>query len=411
LTEAERRAVLSTVLKRIAAHAVTPAGELDITALRHEHESAVLQSTTSDGFEQAVSRMLAALRVSHTGFFHDRRPRAAGRIAIAATFMKADTSDGARWMFQDVHPGGIAARAGIIPGDVLLTIDGQELDPTSSPTFFFGRAYVFVVRRANGSTVEAHIEIPGSREKRRPIIVPDQVVTAARIGSDTGLIRISMFPGILGIDVAREISRAIAELGRDRLIVDLRGNTGGGIGCLRLMSHFCADSRGVGYSVDARTLRRGYDKEKLPRFTSIPASKRGAIPLALRFAFRGRSVVVYSEGLGGAKHHGSIVLLVNEHSASAAEMVASFASEYRLATVVGAETAGRLVAASSFKVGSGYRVVLPVAAYFTWQDRNLEGIGVVPDIEVPLVADALVAGQDPQLARAVELLLEPAGSS
>jgi C-terminal processing protease CtpA/Prc len=49
--------------------------------------------------------------------------------------------------------------------------------------------------------------------------------------------------------------------------------------------------------------------------------------------------------------------LVNEHSASAAEMVAAFASENRLATLVGAKTAGRLVATSAFKVGFGYRVV------------------------------------------------------
>jgi MFS family permease len=70
-----------------------------------------------------------------------------------------------------------------------------------------------------------------------------------------------------------------------------------------------------------------------------------------------------------------MALLVNEHSASAAEMVAAFAKESGLATVVGTKTPGRLVATSGFKVGFGYRVALPVAAYYTWNGTNLEGQG------------------------------------
>src|SRR5262249_30648146 len=110
------------------------------------------------------------------------------------------------------------------------------------------------------------------------------------------------------------------------------------------------------------------------------------------------------EALGREAHHGRVALLVNEHSASAAEMVAGFASEYRLAIVVGTKTAGRLVATSAFKVGFGYRLMLPVATYYTWHDRNLEGCGVVPDVEEPVSADGLRAGQDSQLARALERL-------
>ena len=128
----------------------------------------------------------------------------------------------------------------------------------------------------------------------------------------------------------------------------------------------------------------------------------------LRFAGRGRSVAVFSEGLGAQKHHGQVVILINEHSASAAEMVAAFASEYRLATLVGVKTAGRLVAGSSFKVGFGYRVALPVAAYYTWHGTNLEGTGVAPDVEERLSAETLWAGEDSQLDRARTLLSESA---
>jgi carboxyl-terminal processing protease len=113
---------------------------------------------------------------------------------------------------------------------------------------------------------------------------------------------------------------------------------------------------------------------------------------------------VFTESLGSQRHHDNVALLVNEHSASAAEMVAAFASEYNLATLVGTKTAGRLVATSAFKVGFGYRVVMPVATYFTWHGANLEGRGLAPTIEEPFSFEASVQGRDNQLERATQFL-------
>jgi carboxyl-terminal processing protease len=113
---------------------------------------------------------------------------------------------------------------------------------------------------------------------------------------------------------------------------------------------------------------------------------------------------VFTESLGSQRHHDNVALLVNEHSASAAEMVAAFASEYNLTTLVGTKTAGRLVATSAFKVGFGYRVVMPVATYFTWHGANLEGRGLAPTIEEPFSFEASVQGRDNQLERATQFL-------
>ena len=85
-------------------------------------------------------------------------------------------------------------------------------------------------------------------------------------------------------------------------------------------------------------------------------------------------------------------------------MVAAFASENQLATLVGTTTAGRLVATSAFKVGFGYRVVMPVATYFTWQGTNLEGRGLAPTIEEPFSFEASVQGRDNQLERATQVV-------
>jgi carboxyl-terminal processing protease len=409
LTEPQRRTVFDKVLMLVDTKFAGT--DIDVNRLREAHEARVVASDTAEDFEQALDGVLRDLKTSHTGLFHEARPRSAGRIAMAATLTKAETgTDGHRWVFQDVHPGGVAAAVGIESGDVLLAIDDQELVPPTAIPFRLGHSYMIDVRKPDGSTARSTLAIPGSREKKRPIVVPDQVVSARKLDSQVGYVRISMFPGVLGMDVARDMSRAVAELGSNRLIVDLRGNTGGGIGCLRLMSLLCADRRGVGYSVGRKLARAGYDKNRLPQFDRIPASKFQVLPLIVRFGLAGRSVAVFTEALGVQRHHGHVAMLVNEHSASAAEMVAAFASEYQLATLVGTTTAGRLVATSAFKVGFGYRLVMPVATYFTWQGTNLEGRGLQPAIEEAFSFEASVEGRDNQLERAVEIVRETTAS-
>ena len=143
-----------------------------------------------------------------------------------------------------MHPGGVAAVAGVRPGDVLLSIGGRDFVPPEAMPFALGEHYDVVLRKHDGSTVRATLDVPKSKDKTRPLVVPDKVVTTSRLRDGIGLLRVSMFPGVLGMDVARDMSRGVTELGCDRLVVDLRGNTGGGIGCLRLMSLLCADRRG-----------------------------------------------------------------------------------------------------------------------------------------------------------------------
>lgn len=402
LSERERRAVLDAVLKAIATKSIVL--DSHASGLRAAHEGTIVQAPTPVDFETAMNAMLRELGVSHAGFFHESSPRTAGRVAIAATFAKVPTSDGERWVFQDVHPGGAAHAAGARPGDVLLSVRGKELVPPEATPFTLGERYEIVIRRPDGTTVSPTLVVPRPKDKRQPVVTPGQVVTATKLPDGIGLLRVSMFPGVLGMDVARDMTRAVDDMGCERLIVDLRGNTGGGIGCLRLMSLLCDDRRGVGYTLGREAVRARRTKERLPVFDRIPASKWGVLPLFARFARAGRSVAVFTEGLGARRHHGRVAVLVNEHSASAAEMVAAFASEYGLAALVGTKTPGRLVATSSFKAGNGYRVALPVAAYYTWRGTNLEGCGVLPDIEEPLSPEALWHGEDNQLAQARRVL-------
>jgi carboxyl-terminal processing protease len=258
------------------------------------------------------------------------------------------------------------------------------------------------VQRRDGSQFPGTLPIPSPESKQRPMSVP-RAISVSRLPDGIGLLKATMFPGAVGIDVARDITNAIRELGDcSRLIIDLRGNTGGGIGGLRLMSYLTPHKLPVGYSLTKRRAQQGYDKEKLPRFGRIPPQKTALLLLALRYAFVDKSIVVVTEGLEPQKFHGRVVILVNQHTTSAGEMIAAFAQENSLATIVGTTTAGRLLSGSVFKVGHGYILGLPVAAYLTWEGSLLEGKGVSPHKEVELPCEALRQGRDTQMDKAIE---------
>ena len=187
------------------------------------------------------------------------------------------------------------------------------------------------------------------------------------------------------------------------MLIDLRGNPGGGVGGLRIMSYLASPSLPIGYSIDRKTADSGYDKERLPRLNHIPKSKWEIPLLALRF-FNKKSVVLETEGLGDQSFHRRVGILVNEHSTSAAEMLAQFAKENNLATIIGTKTPGRLTSRSAFKIGHDYRLVLPIAAYQSWKGVRIEGKGVEPDVEINWSFEDAVAGRDRQLDYALSVV-------
>ena len=128
--------------------------------------------------------------------------------------------------------------------------------------------------------------------------------------------------------------------------------------------------------------------------------------MALRFKVfqRDRSMVLVTEGLGQQPFHGRIVLLINEHTHSAAEMVASFAKQNRLATLFGTQTAGEVLGGANFKLPSGYVLRMPVAGWYTWHGECIEGKGAEPDFVVENSPESLGAGVDTQLNRALEVV-------
>ena len=113
-------------------------------------------------------------------------------------------------------------------------------------------------------------------------------------------------------------------------------------------------------------------------------------------------MVLVTEGLGPQPFHGRIVILTNEFTHSAAEMVASFAHDNKLATLVGTKTSGEVLGGANFKLPKGYRLRMPVAGWYTWKGECIEGKGVPPDSPVDISIEALIAQRDDQLDAAVK---------
>ena len=347
LVPEDRRAILENVFSALRKKFYSPEklnGDWQTAVERHKTQ--IESAGTADEFEKAISDLLAELHTSHVGFFHSSARRASSRAALSAAYLADETPHGKRWIFQDVHSGGAASIAGIQPGDILLSVDGREMIPPEHPVFAMGK--------------QAELEIVGGDDERRAVavnvarpkgkklhFVEPTLVEERQLRNGIGYLKIAMFPDMVGVKVANEISNAVAKLGAiEGLIIDLRGNTGGGIGALRVMSLLTPDRIPVGFALDRRRVTANLESEKqgFRRFSRIPSSTKTLWLLAVQFApamMTKKPIVLQTEGLGKRPFHRRIVLLVDRHTARAAEMIAAFARENKLATIVGERTAGR----------------------------------------------------------------------
>jgi len=315
-------------------------------------------------------------------------------------------------MFQDVHPGGPAERAGIRPGDILLEVNGKPFMPPGLPTFTLGQDADILVSRGDGSTASINVVLPKAPANGKPGAKPPMAeptsVTASMLDQDVGYLRVAFFPGVNGQRFAREFEGALASIGEcRRLIVDLRGNLGGFVGSLRLMSALTPDRIPVGYSLTRKGSDRGWRRETLPCIDHLPAGRLDVLRMALRFLVlhRDRSIRLTTEGLGARPFHGRIVMLINEHTLSAGEMVAAFAAENNLATLVGTRTGGQVLGGGNFAVRSGFVLRFPAAAWFMWSGALVEGVGVEPHVSCDADVDVGRLGVDGQLAAAIQAAL------
>ena len=275
------------------------------------------------------------------------------------------------------------------------------------PTFGLGTDAELTIERADGSSRQVQVVLPkaepGKAKAKPPMAQPASVI-AREIKPGIGYVKIAFFPGVNGQRFARELDRALGGIREcTRLIVDLRGNLGGFVGSLRLMSYLTPDQVPVGYSLTRKGEDRKWRRDQLACIDKLPATKFDTLRMAVRFLVlhRDRSIRLMTEGLGPKPFHGRIVMLVNEHTLSAGEMVGAFAAENGLARIVGTRTGGQVLGGGNFSVGHGFVLRFPAAGWYTWRGAVVEGKGVEPDVDVPLSPEGLRHGRDNQLEAAI----------
>ena len=269
----------------------------------------------------------------------------------------------------NVFKGTPAEEAGILPGDMIIKAAGEE-NITDVDTL------VSLVRGEEGTSVDITI-LRGEEEidltvERKSIEIPS--IEYEMLKDNIGYIAISEFE-VSTVSQFNAALDALTEQGMTSLIIDLRNNPGG-----------------------------DYD--------SVVAMADRVLPEGVIISTKDKNGNVKSENSDEA-HKLTIpcVALVNENSASAAELFTGALQDYGVAEVVGTVTYGKGVVQSIFSLPDGSGMKFTTETYYTPKGRDINGVGIIPDYEVELPEDVYDDGvleeeEDKQLQKAIELLTE-----
>ncbi|MDX1766021.1 MAG: S41 family peptidase [Candidatus Saccharimonadales bacterium] len=257
-----------------------------------------------------------------------------------------------------------AEKAGLRPQDIILEIDGEDT---------FGMSVeeaVSKIRGEKGTSViltvfrtDTRLEIEITRDE---IVVPS--VDTEILDNDIGYIRLSRFAE----DTTTLMNQAAQEMLSQNvkgIILDLRNNSGGFLNASVDVLDLWIDSQVVVQQ------RRGEIVNQELR------TKRGAI-------------------LGQIP----TVVLINEGSASASEIVAGAMQDYEVATLVGQQTFGKGSVQSLEELDGGGVLKVTIARWYTPSGNNIDESGITPSEIVEFTEEDFESESDPQRDRAVEIL-------
>ena len=263
-----------------------------------------------------------------------------------------------------------AERAGLLPQDTIIKIDGQETFNLSL------EEAVNKIRGPKGSTViltvlhkneEKQVELNIVRDAIHVDSVTYEIKQAS--GQRLGVIKLSRF----GPDTVSAFNAALNDImsqPTQGLIVDLRNNPGGLLDA----------------AVQVSSLWLTRDQVVLKELNAEKQESK-----------------YYSQGpgrLNGTK----TVVLINEGSASASEILTGALQDYKLATVVGMKSFGRGGVPDLIAIGPGAAIKITIAKWLTPNGRSIDKQGLEPDIKVDRSLEDYQSGQDPQMERAIELI-------
>ncbi len=261
-----------------------------------------------------------------------------------------------------------AEKAGILPGDIIYKIDGKD---ASEMTLIDA---IMAIRGQKGTTVILTMIREGVSEPFEVSIVRDSIdiesVTIEKLDNEIIYLSVNQFNDKTNEEFGKAISEMVLSEPKG-LIVDLRFNGGGYLDiAVELLSYLLpADTAAVVIK------ERGKDDEVLytngnPKLLNVP-----------------------------------LVVIVNDSSASASEIVAGAIQDQQRGVILGVKTFGKgsVQEVENFSDGSSIRMT--IAKWYTPNDRNIDGIGLTPDIVVELTEEDIEQEYDRQKEEAIKYLI------
>jgi carboxyl-terminal processing protease len=242
--------------------------------------------------------------------------------------------------------GSPAAEAGLRSGDVILKLGNV---PVKGMTL---NEAIDLMRGPKGSKIELSIGRPGESQPfevtlvRNTIKVPS--VRQAWLEPGYGYIRVAQFQTNTGKDVGKALEKLMSEQTLKGLVLDLRNNPGGILRASVDVTDLFLDGGNVVYT-------KGRLANAEMSYDADPVDNSHGVPL---------------------------VVLINEGSASASEIVAGALQDHGRAVIMGTQSFGKGSVQTVLPLSESRAVKLTTALYFTPNGRSIQAEGIVPDIEV-----------------------------
>ena len=266
---------------------------------------------------------------------------------------------------MDVYENTPAQRAGLQVGDRILAVDGETLEQVKLSDL--------VKRiRAMDRDFEMELSRPGEEGTRKIVIACErleiQTVETRMLDETAGYLKLSEFD-MISVDQFKKGVDRLLEQGAEKLIFDLRSNPGGMLTAVCEVVDYLLPEGLIMYTEDKKGNRQEY-KSTNAHQVALPAA-----------------------------------VLVDENSASGAEVFAGALQDRGAAVVIGTRTYGKGVVQNTFRLSDGSAIKFTISNYYTPAGKNIDGQGITPDYMVKedtsTVSETL---SDPAIKKALEVL-------
>jgi carboxyl-terminal processing protease len=265
-----------------------------------------------------------------------------------------------------------AEKAGVQAGDVILAVDGESTEGWSVADAVRkirgqqGTPVTLTVRHTDRSQeditiVRATVAIP-------TVFVGDAHDAAGNVVPDLAYIQIQQFTDATVSDMHNALEK-IEQDGKKGLIIDLRGNPGGGLDATVSIADMFIDEGIILTQVD-----------------------------------RDENKTVYNGKSGGEATDIPIVILVDKNSASGSEVLAGALRDHGRAQLIGQQTFGKGSVNHLRDLSNGGAVYVSIARWLTPNGTLIEGVGLTPDVRMDATVDDAPGKEGPELFTAIDLL-------